>query len=222
MSNHWEAVAEKTDGIYTVDQFESAAYRLVSEQVLYASDLRSRVAYGLVEQYEREFKPVLAPLGIRLLVNRQLRYACALPTHAKLSIATKEQTLLALVLRKIYDESARAGDINDDGEVVCDLVDLDEKYRLATHLDMPAGGRLDEAMRTLKRWGIARMARDSEGIDAEGTDQPFVMVIRPAIADVLGEGALQRLAVFADPQLQHGSGASDEDHDNDNAEDLAS
>lgn len=184
MTVDWETLADRTPGLYTPDQFEAAAYRLVTEQVLYAADIRSRVAYSLIEQYEREFKPVLAPLGVKLQVNRQLRYACALPTHAKLSLATTEQTLLALVLRLIYDESARIGQINDDAEVACDLVELEEKYRLATHRELPGGGRLDDAIRTMRRWGIARVSREDASLDASKVDQPYIILIRPAIADV--------------------------------------
>lgn len=202
MSAYWETVAEKTQGIALPEQFESAVYRLVSEQALYAADIRSRVAYALIEQFEREFRTVLAPLGVRLQVNRQLRYACALPTHTKVSIATTEHTLLALVLRKIYDESAQAGQFNDEGEVLCDLIELAEKFRLATQRDLPSGGRLEEAMRAMKRWGIAKVSRDEGMTEGDAVHQPYVVIIRPAIVDVLGESALQRLALFADPRSE--------------------
>lgn len=202
MSGHWESAAEKTHGIATAEQFETAAYRLVTEQVLYAADLRSRVAYGLVEQFERDFRMVLDPLGVMVKVNRQLRYAYALPTHEKVSVATTEHTLLALMLRKIYDESAQAGQFNDEGEVLCDLIELEEKFRLATQRDLPTGGRLEEAMRTMKRWGIAKISREDNPTEVDVADQPYVVVIRPAIADLLGEAALQRLALFSDAKVE--------------------
>jgi hypothetical protein len=212
MSGYWESVADRTQGIYLEEQFETAAYRLVSEQVLYAADSRSRIAYSLVEQFEREFKPALAPLGIKLVVNRQLRYACALPTHAKASVATTDQTLLALVLRLIYDESARIGQLNDEGEVTCDLVELDEKYLRATGRLMPAGGRLEEGMRTMRRWGIVRVSREDLSAASTGVEQPYVVLIRPAIADVLGESALLRLALFTNSNDENNAtSANDED-----------
>ena len=200
MSDYWESVADKTQRIATPEQFEAAAYRLVTEQVLYAADIRSRVAYGLIDQFEREFRTVLVPLGVLVKVNRQLRYAYALPTHAKVSAASTEHTLLALVLRKIYDESAQAGQFNDDGEVLCDLIELEEKFRLATRRELPAGGRLEEAMRTMKRWGIAKSSKEEDAPDPDAANQPYVVVIRPAIADLLGESPLQRLALFGDPK----------------------
>ena len=44
MSNprDWEDLASRLDGVYTVEDFETAAYRLVAEQVIYHSDRSSR------------------------------------------------------------------------------------------------------------------------------------------------------------------------------------
>ena len=80
---------------------------------------------------------------------------CDSPSR-KVQHSTVAQTLLALVLRKIYDESANGGHLDDDGEVQCDLVELGEKYRLATQRDLPGKGELDALLGVLKRWGIAR------------------------------------------------------------------
>jgi Domain of unknown function (DUF4194) len=196
----WGIYADRSNGIYTTDQFESAAYRLITEQAIYGVELKSRVAYTLIDIYEREFKQALSLFGVDLIVNRQNRYACALPTHEKLTPATTEQTLLALVLRKIYDESARVGQMNDEGEVVCDLVELEEKYRLATNRELASAARLEELLRTMKRWGIARISKDLTTGFEESIDQPFVVMIRPAIVEILGERTLQRLATFSEAE----------------------
>lgn len=195
--SHWDSVASRTDGVNTPEEFEVVAYRLVAEQVIYYVDRHSRVAYGLIDRYERDFRQVLAPLGVDLQVNRQLRYAYATPRHAKVGTATVAQTLLALVLRGIYDEYARIGQLNDDGEVMCDLVELEEKYRLTTGRELPGKGELDALLRKYKRWGIARKVEDHvDGVDEMSDSQPYVVVIRPAIVDVLGETALQRLSAW--------------------------
>jgi hypothetical protein len=198
MSQYWESLSARSDGQHTSDELEAAAYRLVAEQVLYYADRHSRTAYWMVERYEREFRQALAPLGVDIQVNRQLRYAYALPKHAKAGTASIAQTVFALVLRALYDESARTGQMNDEGEVICDLVELDEKYRLLSGKELPAKGRLDALMETMKRWGIARKSDEHQSADADGSaaDQPYAVVIRPAIADVLGEAALARLAQF--------------------------
>jgi hypothetical protein len=104
---------------------------LVTEQVLYHSDKHSRIAYYLVERYTKEFENALEPLGIILDVNSLFRYVFAKPKHEKSGTASVSLTLIALVLRNLYDESARIGQQNDNGEVLCELIELDEKYKLS-------------------------------------------------------------------------------------------
>ena len=196
MSSYWEALAARTDGLNTADEFESAAYRLVTEQVIYHAD--SRVAYDLIDRYRKDFERALEPLGIVVMINGVLRYAYAKPQHVKNGTATVAQTLLALVLRSLYDESARAGQLTDNGEVLCDLIELEEKYRLLTEREPPPKMELNALLKQLKRWGIAKMA-DEHNIDEmdSNTDSQIYVLIRPAIIDVLGETALQRLGHWA-------------------------
>lgn len=196
MSNYWEDLASRLDGIYTSEDFETAAYRLVAEQVIYHVDRNSRVSYAVIEQYEREFDKVLAPMGVSIGVNRQLRYIVAIPRHARANTATVAQTLFALVLRGLYEEVARSGQFTEDGEVMCDYIELQEKYRLMTGRDLPAKGELDALLRTARRWGIARRLEEDEGMDLTPLQEQSAggIAIRPAIVDVLGETALMRLA----------------------------
>jgi hypothetical protein len=194
----WDTAVEATRGAATVEMLEGIAYRLFSEQAIYAVDHGSKTAYAYVTQFERDFRYALEPMGVVLKVNSQLRYVCAYPKHEKASSATVEQTLLALVLRMIYDEGARAGLQDEHGEVACDLVELDEKYKQSSHRELASGSKLKELMRTMKRWGIARLQDEQAApVDPSAPEQPFSIVIRPSIADILGETALTRLALFA-------------------------
>ena len=208
MSNFWEDLASRLDGVYVAEDFETAAYRLVSEQVIYHSDRSSRVSYSIVDLYEREFNKVLAPLGVSLMVNRQLRYVVAQPQHARASTATVAQTLFALVLRGLYEEGARAGDLSEEAEVMIDYIELQEKYRLMTGRDLPPKGELDSLLRAVRRWGIARRLDDDDSTELTILQEQSVsgIAIRPAIVEVLGETALMRLAQW-EPQAGHGAGA---------------
>jgi hypothetical protein len=196
-SDYWDRILEgqKT---YVAEDFESAALRLVTEQVLYASDPASRVAYSLVATYQRAFSDALDALGLEITVRADKGYACALPrgrTRAPFPRANLDETLFALVLRKIYDTHIMAADINDKSEVECPIEEFVEAYRLATGREPPTSvGGLRALLRQGARWGIAR-----EG-DAQFDGQPFTIVIRPAIVDLLGEGPLHRLAAYARPQ----------------------
>ncbi|MFZ6677781.1 DUF4194 domain-containing protein [Undibacterium sp. Tian12W] len=201
MNKHWQTLAERTEGLATNEEIEAALYRLVTEQVLYYSDRKSKRDYQIIAGFERDLKGALSALGIDLHVERALRYACALPRYAKPGSIHTGQTIFALLLRQIYDEAMRQGkDISESGEVVCDLVELEEKYRLLTTRAFPSSkNELREMLRAAKRWGIARIS-DGSGEDIPETalqGQDFVIIIRPAITVILGEAAISRISALA-------------------------
>ena len=146
----WENAVASADGM-TEDDFEQAASRLITEQVLYAADYRSKVAYALIRDFEREFRRALEPLGYRLHINGQLRYACAIPRHSRNAVASVKQTLLALVLRQIFDEETRSGHHDEHGEVTCDLITLATKYQQITGRELANGGRLTALLQWMQR-----------------------------------------------------------------------
>ena len=188
MKRSWNVLSQLSNGTYAVADFERAAYRLVTEQVLYASDRGARIAYHLVEDHFDDYVSALAPLGIRLERNAHYRYVVALPAHAEGVPVTLEETLLLLVLRQRYDEAARQGNIEELGEVVVELPDLQEAYQALVARPMPEVGSLRALARTARRWGVARL------VDSDPDDpQPFHLRVRPAIVDIVGETWLQRL-----------------------------
>ncbi|WP_275629332.1 DUF4194 domain-containing protein [Pseudomonas sp. 273] len=200
MNSLWLELAGNSDGYYQPEDFESAAYRLMAEQVIYHADRGSRKVYNLIERYERQFAKVLDPFGISLGVDRQLLFAYAIPRHGSPTTATVTQTLFALVLRGIYEDGMRAGQLSDEGaEIFCDFVELREKYQLMTHRELPGKGDLEVLIRTMRRWGIARRLEDEDDIGSlsEAEAGGGGVAIRPAIREVLGESALQQLALWS-------------------------
>ena len=188
MKRSWNQLNQQSNGTYVVADFERAAYRLVTEQVLYASDRAARTAYHLVEDHFDDYVAALAPLGIRLERNAHHRYVVAMPAHGEGAPVTLEETLLLLVLRQRYDEAARQGQIEEQGEVVVELPELQEAYQALTGRAMPDVGALRTLARTLKRWGVCRL------VESEGDDpQPFHLRARPAIVEIAGEQWLQRM-----------------------------
>jgi len=207
MSDYWSGLSEACDGHIEPDEFAAIAYRLMTEQCIYHADRGSRIAYGIVDRYEREFAKVLTPFGVHLKVNRVAMYAVALPDHPKSTPASKAETLFALVLRGVYEECAKSGQITDTSEVHCDLVELSENYRLMTGEDLLVSKGVFEAlMRTAHRWGIARW-RDKDEMPAAPSESDRAIAIRPAIIDILGETALRRLALWQQAST-HAAGIS--------------
>lgn len=188
MKRSWTTLSQLTQGMYTPQDFERAAYRLVTEQVLYSADRRSRNAYHLVESWFDDFAAALEPLGMRLERNAHYRYVVALPSHGEGVAVTLDETLLILVLRQRYDAAMRQGQVEEHGDVIVELPDLQEAYQALTGRPMPEVGTLRALLRTLRRWSVCRI-EDAEADDA----QPFRVLVRPAIVEIVGAQWLQRL-----------------------------
>ncbi len=188
MKRSWATLSHLSNGIHAVQDFERAAYRLATEQVLYASDRFARTAYHLIEDHFDDFVAALQPLGIRVERNPHYRYIVALPVHGEGVPATLDETLLLLVLRQRYDEAMRQGQIEEQGEVVVGLPELQEAYQALTGRAMPDTGTLRTLARTLRRWGVCRL------VESDADDpQPFHLLARPAIVEIVGEQWLHRL-----------------------------
>lgn len=209
MKRSWNSLSQESNGMYSVEDFERAAYRLVTEQVLYASDRNARTHYHLIEDHFEDYVATLAPLGIRLERNAHYRYIVALPAHGEGTPVRLEETLLLLILRQRYDQAMRQGQIEEQGEVVVELPDLQEAYQALVARGMPDVGGLRELAHTLKRWGVCRL------VESEANDpQPFHLRVRPAIADIVGEQWLHRLDQYTpedDDDAQAVEAAEDDD-----------
>jgi hypothetical protein len=206
MKRSWTTLSQLSGGHYVPQDFERAAYRLVTEQVLYASDRGSKNAYHLVETWFADFAAALEPLGVRLERNAHYRYVVALPAHGEGAAVTLEQTLLLLVLRQRYDAAMRDGQIEDQGEALVELPELQEAYRNLTGRPMPEIGPLRETLRALRRWSVVRL------LDPEPEDpQPFRILVRPAIVEIVGAQWLQRLDQHNRDEDDEGEAAIDDD-----------
>lgn len=188
MKRSWATLSQLSGGMYTPQDFERTAYRLVTEQVLYSADRKSRNAYHLVETYLADFAAALEPLGIRLERNAHFRYVTALPAHGEGTAVSLDETLLILVLRQRYDEAMRQGQVEDHGDVLVELPELQEAYQSLTGRELPETGALRSQLRALKRWSVCRTTECDPG-----DPQPFRILVRPAIVEIVGAQWLQRL-----------------------------
>lgn len=189
MAAIWERLAE-SNRTYAVDDYERAAYRLITAQVLSVNDSATRKDYYLVAEHLREFKQVLEPLGIGLRHNAEYRYLVAQPRHAlNQAKASKAVTLLVLVLADIYHRVRFNGQQGDFGEAYVELPDLQESYQGMTGYDFPnRTGEVRTLIGEVERWGVARM----HGNELDPS-QPFSVMIQPAISDIVTKEWLGQL-----------------------------
>lgn len=187
--SHWERLAAQSQ-THAESDYQKAAYRLVMEQVLYATDPRSRIAYELIVRHRKDYDATLAQLGMSITHNPHMGYLVATPNQYVAEKMRLSETRMALVLRRLYDDKMHATEIIA-GEAYVDMIELERAYKDLLDRDLPQKTTLDEQLQAMKRYGIARL----EDTDDEQRKQ---VVIRPGIVDVLGETALLQLAAHAD------------------------
>ena len=186
--SHWERLAAQNPA-YAEGDYQKAGYRLVMEQVLYAGDPRSRLAYELVVRHRRDYDALLAQLGMTITHNPHMGYLVATPNQYVAEKMRLAETRLALVLRRLYDDKMHATEIVT-GEAFVDMIELERTYKDLLKRELPATAVLNEHLQTMKRYGIVRLEETRD-------EQRLQVAIRPGIVDVLGETALLQLAAHA-------------------------
>ena len=74
--SHWERLAALSQ-THAESDYQKAGYRLAMEQVLYAGDPRSRIAYELIVKHRKEYDVLLAQLGMTVIHNPHMGYVVA-------------------------------------------------------------------------------------------------------------------------------------------------
>lgn len=189
--SHWERLAAQGQ-TYAESDYQKAGYRLVMEQVLYASDQRSRIAYELIVKHRKDYEALLAQLGMTITHNPHMGYVVATPSQYVADKMRLAETRLVLVLRRLYDDKMHATEILA-GEAFVDMIELERAYKDLLNRELPARTVLEEQLQAMKRYGIARLEETRD-------EQRLQVVIRPGIVDVLGETALLQLAAHANAQ----------------------
>lgn len=192
---NWERLAE-LNPLHTVSDYQNAAYQLVMKQVLYATDRGSRVAYDLIVKHFSTYRELLEKLGMTVVHNHHMSYLVATPNQYVADKMRLPETRLALVLRRLYDDKMHATEVVA-GEAFVELIELERAYKDLLGRDLPEQRELAILLRAMKRYGVAR-------VEDAADDQPFQVVIRPGIAEVLGETALLQLAAHAPDGVDEG------------------
>lgn len=189
----WKRIAER-DEAHTVRDFQKAAQRLIVDQVLYQANPKHRADYDLVVVHESAFAEALDLFGCMLDLNVQERYAACVPTVTEVSKIPLMHTLLALVLRKLYDHHMNRGSLHA-GIAGVSLPELEAAFQESTGRELPMKpqSELLGMMDAMKRWGIARSVR----IENLGEATWFVEIL-PGIQSLINERTLAMLKSHAE------------------------
>lgn len=193
MPTNWKRIAEQ-QSLYAVGDFQRAAMRLVVEQILYQSNPRQRIDYDIISTHESDFSEAIDLFGCRLDHNSQERYVAAIPMQPDTSKISLMHTLLALVLRKLYDHHMNRGSLNA-GIAGINLSELEIAFNESTGRELPMKpqSELIGLLDAMKRWGIARPIKTENLGDAT-----WYVEILPGIQSLISERSLATLKAHAE------------------------
>lgn len=206
MARDWKPAPELAT-IYTEGDFQQAAYQLLTSQVLYAAERFQSNAYRIISAHRSQFiENFRSLLNVDVVFNDTHRYVMARPRGERRVALPLLQTLLILVLRKIYDERGRRGDL-DKGEAEVGLVELMEAFKASTGRELPrSSGDLAALIDEMRRFGIARRTTI-----ASPDGQPWSVVIMPAVEQLIDESWAARLAAHQNAAHQAPEGPEESD-----------
>lgn len=185
----WETLSDRSSKLYEPADFERAAYRLLTSQVLTAADATTRRDYHLVADHLAQFQQVFVPFSVELRHNAQFRYIAARPRHVlRQRMASKAESIFVLVLADLYHRVRFNGQEDDFGQAQVELVELGEAYQSLTDRELPSATELRQLVAAAERWGIARRE------DTPGELNAFRIQVTPVIAELVTGDWLDQLA----------------------------
>lgn len=188
MPKNWNAVSDRSEGLYTVEMCKQAFQQLLTHQCLYRRFQNQVSAYRLISANRPEFEEAVELAGYRLYFKDRHEFCCIVPDVAKHTLLDLQQTVFLLVLRRLYHEHANVGNLTPDGDAVVTAAEL-----AVTYMEM-CGKTLEKGQGVIKAliktaWSNG-LARDIEAADDD--PQPFAVAILPGIAEVLSEHTVAR------------------------------
>ncbi|MBX9798102.1 MAG: DUF4194 domain-containing protein [Burkholderiaceae bacterium] len=208
MPANWNALAQKTEGLYEEDDFKRALQQLISYQVLYERNLQQVSSYRLIAQFRNAFQEACDLLGYILRWNDTYNYCWVMPEVTKSHQLDMDETRFLLILRKIYHGRASLGEFDGSGgEISVSIEELSSTHKSVTGKDLPSTQTaLRDLLQRVSRYGIAKV-----GERAAGDLQPFTVTILPAVMDLLSENAISRLGASIKASLV-GKAIPNQDH----------
>lgn len=185
MPKDWQSAVARSEE-YEESDFMEAMYMIMAHQVIYQKD--NRIQYTIIDRHKEEFREAVALAGYELKFDADYGFCYIIPTYLKnMQPMSMADTRLILVLRKVYHEKFSLGEF-DGGDVIVSLPELQSAYQATTGEKKEFRSTdLRSAIDRLKRFGMTRI------VDSDDDEQPFSIVIRPAIARLVSDAALSQL-----------------------------
>ncbi|GJD42600.1 hypothetical protein AFCDBAGC_0438 [Methylobacterium cerastii] len=179
-----------------VEELTRALAVLLKGQVIYSNTPGIGRSYELARHYAPFFTDYFACLGYALTVSHRdqmvsLTLAPDGPRHDIVAERLrKDETLVLLALRLIYEEGLRDHRVSTDGLVEATTDDVTERIRTAARNDPPEETRLIEILRLVARRGGLRLG------ERDRAERVTPVSVLPGILVLASDAWLDRLRAW--------------------------
>lgn len=170
----------------TADELTFAIQVMITRQVIYSHTKGLGGTYEIVNTYGSFFARYFKVMGLRFISSpRDQMVALSVPQgesryDSVYERLTKEETLVLLALRLVWEEAVANQDIAEAGLCETTTGDVIDRYKSATQLDPPNEGRLMDILRLFQRRGAVKVgSRDSIEKVTPLSILPGVVVLAP-------------------------------------------
>jgi hypothetical protein len=168
------------------DELTRALQVMITRQIIYSSTQGLGGAYEIVSTYGSFFARYFKAIGLHFVHSqRDQMVALSVPQgearfDAVYERLSKDETLILLALRLVWEEAVANQDIAEGGICETTTGDIIDRYKSATQLEPPTEARLTEIMRLFQRRGGVRVGkRDSIEKVTPVSILPGVAVLAP-------------------------------------------
>lgn len=183
----------REDDDIVVSNFQKAARTLLARQVLHA-DGHLKSSYRLICRHEPYFSRLLHGFGYELTIDMHYEYIIVTP--GGLEGATrrgrlrKDESLLLLTLRIMWEESSRDGEMDDIGRITVDTDSVLDRLTTLGGGEAPSKRRLKEMLDTWRSNGFLRVGEE----DRE--EEIIPLTIMPAIRHLVTPALVKEIELF--------------------------
>ncbi len=170
----------------SADELTSAIQVMITRQVIYSHTKGLGGTYEIVKTYGSFFDRYFKAMGLRFISSpRDQMVALSVPQgesryDAVYERLTKDETLILLSLRLVWEEAVANQDIAEGGICETTTGDVIDRFKSATQLEPPNEGRLMDILRLFQRRGAVRVGkRDSVERVTPLSILPGVVVLAP-------------------------------------------
>lgn len=178
------------------DDLTRALQVMLTRQCIYSHTPGIGRTYDIVRAYSPFFEAYFGAIGYRLAVSpRDQMVALSVPRESRYDTVYerlgKQETIVLLALRLMWDEAVRAQDIADGGIAETTTGDLVDRIKSVTQADPPEEARLAEILRLLQRHGGVRVG------ERDRVERVSPLSILPGVAILVPDGFLDELKLWA-------------------------